>query len=522
MSAVHPETQAQSSASTIELPLVLDKVFKSFGPVKALENISISVRPNEVLGLIGENGAGKSTLLKILAGIHRPDVGQMIIHGKSTDLHSPADAARHGVAVVHQEQSLLTNLTVAENIMMGIQASARRRDTGVRGGIYNWRRINRCAQDALDRVGASIDPRAKVSSLSFAQRQMVEIAKAVNIAEDTTDHPLIVLDEPTSVLEKDDIEQLEREIDRLKKLGSLIFVSHRLDEILRICDRIYVMRGGEVVAERVTDHVDESELFALMTGRERVENKQDSYRTDTTVLDVSNLSAQDYRNVSFTVARGEVHTFLGVKNSGREELCRRIFGITPRRGTSGEISVDGRVLTGRSIGQAARAGIAYIPSERKTDGMVAGMTLSENLTLTNPGSSAIGPFVRPGAQKALTTEWIDRLEVRPPDPTADIAQLSGGNQQKIVLAKWLNDPDLKLLLLDHPTRGVDPGARQNVYAAVADARARGVGVLLIADTLEEALTVSDRITVMRDGEISATYDLRDDRPTMADLIGKMV
>jgi ribose transport system ATP-binding protein len=505
-----------------QVPLSLQGVSKSFGPVHALNQVSITIRPNEVVGIIGENGAGKSTLLKILSGIYQPDSGQVLLGGAATTLRTPAEAAKQGIAVVHQEQSLLTNLSVAENILLGAQAvRGGKGRAGVNFGLYNWNRINEQATDALSRIGGHIDPRAKVSTLSFADRQMVEIAKAVDASKGSSRPPVIILDEPTSVLESDDIEQLEQEIARLKALGSLIFVSHRLDEVLRICDRIYVMRAGEVVAERDTATVNDSELFALMTGREHVEHRQESYRTETPVLEVADLNSKHYRDVTLTVNRGEVHTLIGVKDSGREELCRAIFGIIPRRG-KGSVRVDGKPLTGRSTAQAARAGVAYLPAERKTESMIAGMTLSENLTLTHPGKSAVGPFLRLRKQTAVTREWIDQLEVRPPDPRADIARLSGGNQQKIVLAKWLTDPKLKLLLLDHPTRGVDPGAREKVYEAMNAARARGVGVLLLADTLEEAIAVSDKITVMRDGEISATYDVREGVPTMAELIARMV
>jgi ribose transport system ATP-binding protein len=493
--------------------------------VKALKNINLTIRSNEVLGLIGENGAGKSTLLKVLAGIHRPDEGTTEIGGQVVKIRTPAEAGRYGIGVVHQEQSLLTNLSIAENLLMGARTRAdmgqAQGSAGVRFGLYNWRRIRQEATLALERVGVELDVTAKVEWLSFAERQMVEIAKAVRVVDGSGRPPLIVLDEPTSVLEKEDIGLLEEEIRRLRAIGSVVFVSHRLDEVLAFCDRIYVMRDGEIVAERQTDNVDEDELFSLMTGRHTVARAAAVEPVGEPVLQVSQLSSHGkYRDVSFDVRSGEVHALVGVKDSGREELCRGLFGIEPI--DSGTVLLAGSRFRPTTVRSAVRRGLGYVPAERKTEGMIPGMTVGENLTLTHPAESRFGPFVRLAARRAIAQRWIARLEVRPPLPGADIARLSGGNQQKIVLAKWVSDPGLRLLILDHPTRGVDAGAREHVYQLIDEACSRGVGVILLADTLEEALKVSHRVTVMRDGEVSATYDLRESVPPLSELVGKMV
>ncbi|WMY11803.1 sugar ABC transporter ATP-binding protein [Paraburkholderia phenoliruptrix] len=506
-------------------PFELRNISKTFGAVKALKNVSLSVRANEVLGLIGENGAGKSTLLKILSGSYQPDEGTILIDGKARSVDSPSAAAAAGIAVVHQEQSLVTNLTVGENILMSMRsARAASSKTSVRSGVYNWKRINEEAARVLGRIRSKIDPRKRVDELSFADRQMVEIAKALQISEQPGLKPVIVLDEPTSVLEDNDIQQLEEEVVRLKEMGSVIFVSHRLDEIIRVCDRICVLRHGEVVGERLTKDVDQDELFRLMTGRtsEHKTHERKSKDGNPVVLEVENLERRHaFRNISFTVRSGEVHAFLGTNNSGREEVCRAVFGAEPF--DAGRVSYKGTSGGRPKLRSNVYDGMAYLPSERKFEGMVAGMTVAENITLTHPGESALGPILRGSGRRKIAESWIEKLSIRPPRPDAEIGALSGGNQQKAVLAKWLSDPSLTLLILDHPTRGIDPGAREDVASQIRHACEGGACVLMIADTLEEALGIADTITVMRDGEITATYDLCSGTiPSHAELVGKMI
>ena len=515
-------TESGGAVGTHAPTLKLTGVHKQFGRVTACNNISMEVRRNEVLGLIGENGAGKSSLLKILTGIYQPDEGSIEVNGRQVDFRRPQDAAAAGIGVVHQEQSLFTNLSVAENIAMHASGS---RDQGTRYGIYRWRTLNREAAESLARVHAKVDPRAIVGDLSFVERQMVEIARALQIDEEAHGSPLVILDEPTSVLERGETEILEREIRDLKKIGSVIFVSHRLDEVLRICDRVVVMRSGEIVAERSAADVDEDELFRLMVGRnERAEIHAKNRDTGDTapVLEVEGLGREHaYKDVSLTLVPGRIVTIVGTNGSGRESVCRAIFGAEPY--DTGTLRVNGRDVRGWTMRDAVRSGIAYVPSERRVEGMVGGMDAAENLTLVHPGASRSGPFLRRRARSKIAKEWFERLDVRPGDPSLDLARFSGGNQQKVVMAKWLQAADdLKVLVLDHPLRGLDPGASETVNEQIRAATRRGAAVLLLADTLEEALHMGDEILVMRDGEVTARFDLSVEAPTTIDLLEKMV
>lgn len=510
-----------SDMSTNTLELV--NVSKTFGPVKALDSISIRVAPHEVVGLIGENGAGKSTLLKLLAGVHQQDAGEVFIRGEEQRLRSPSEGAALGIGVVHQEQSLISNLSVAENLHLGSSGGSGRQRAVGRFGWYRWSELNRQAEAALRRIGSSVSPRAAVEDLSFTDRQMVEIAKAVQVAEQPGVEPLLILDEPTAILEPEETEILEREVARLKQIGSVIFVSHRLQEVLRVSDRIYVLRHGKVVAERASSDVVEEELFQLMTGREsRNSNNTAVGRVlGGDVLAVDKLSRKGhFRDVSFTLRAGEVCAFVGANGSGREELARALFGAEPF--DSGTITVNGRRHTSMRVRRAIRDHIAYLPSERKTEGMVAGLTVSENLALAHPVDGQRGLLRLPGRRRATAQTWASKMDVRPPNPDIDIARLSGGNQQKVVLGKWFLADDLKLVILDHPLRGLDPGAKEAVAQLISEAAADGCAVMLLADTLEEALGNGTSIIVMKDGAITEHHDLAQRIPTMAELVEGMV
>jgi len=501
--------------------LRLTGITKAFGKVLAVKDISLEIRQHEVVGLIGENGAGKSTLLKILTGIYQPDSGTIEAHDTVVRFRRPQDSVAVGIGVVHQEQSLLTNLSVAENIAMSGTSA---KDAGTKFGFYRWKKLYSEAESVLARVGSTVDPRAIVGDLPFVDRQMVEIARALRVDDALDVPPLLILDEPTSVLERDETETLEREIQALKDLGSVIFVSHRLDEVMRICDRILVMRHGKLVADRATAGVTQDELFRLMIGHESRAPKRpraDGLGTGQPVLEIKGASRKGaYRDVSLDVFPGQCVAIVGTIGSGREELCRAVFGADTIE--SGQIKVEGKEIRNWSMRTAVRNGVAYVPSERKVEGMVGGLTAADNLTLAYPGKAAVGPFLSPGARRKLVSEWFETLDVRPNDPKMRLERFSGGNQQKVVMGKWLLAEQLKILVLDHPLRGLDVGASETVNAQVQAACARGVGVLLIADTIEEALDMAHVIVVMRDGEVTASYDLSVDSVTALDLLERMV
>jgi len=520
---VSAPTPPSSPAPSVTTPpaLSLTGVTKSFGPVHALRGVSLQLGRGEVLGLIGENGAGKSTLLKVLSGVHEPDSGALEVNGKPVRLRSPEDAARAGVGIVHQEQSLLTNLSVAENIAM---TSGSRAKAATRFGVYRWGHLNRVAAQVLARIGVDVDPRTTVGDLSFVDRQMVEIARALQVDTGAHASPVLILDEPTSLLERDETAVLEREIRSLREIGSVVFVSHRLDEVMRICDRVVVMRHGEVVGDRRTSEVTEDELFRLMVGRDsRATPRERRSREDggTAVLQVEGLTrGHAFRDVSFSVPAGTTTAIVGTNGSGREEVVRAVFGAEPF--SSGALRVAGKDVGSWSVASAVRAGVAYIPSERRVEGMVGGLSAAENLVLTHPGEAKKGPLLRPRARRKVAETWFEDLDVRPRQPDLALERFSGGNQQKVVLAKWLSSPDLKVLVLDHPLRGLDPGASETVNAQIRAACARGTAVVLLPDTLEEALELGDEIIVMRDGEVTARFDTSRETPTALDLLEKMV
>ncbi len=513
-------TGAPAGAAVANAPaLKLTGITKSFGPVKAVKNVSFEIPRNQVIGLIGENGAGKSTLLKILSGLHEPDSGTIEVGGKVVRFRRPQDAAAAGFGVVHQEQSLLTNLSVAENI--GLSATSGNHPT--RFGWYRWGQLNNEAKDVLARVGAAIDPRAIVGDLSFVDRQMVEIARALRTDEKSANSPLIILDEPTSVLERNETAILEREIANLKQSGSVIFVSHRLDEVRRICDRIIVMRHGEVVADRPTGDVTEDDLFKLMIGHAaKAKKHNDAGRPggSETLLEVSHLTRKgEYKDVSFTLKAAHCVAMVGTLGSGRESLVRAIFGAEPF--DSGTITYRGKQVSSWSTAQATRSGMAYVPAERKIEGMVGGFNSAENITLARTADSSKFLLNRRG-QATLAKDWFTKLDVRPNDIKLHLGRFSGGNQQKVVMAKWLQSESLQLLILDHPLRGLDPGASETVNDQIRQARDNGAAVILLADTLEEALEMGDDVIVLRDGEVTARFDLTRETPTTLDLLEKMV
>ncbi len=496
--------------------LKLKDISRTFGHVSAVRSISLEISRGEVIGLVGENGAGKSTLLKILSGVEQPDSGTMEINGKLESFRSPTDAIRAGVGVVHQEQSLFTNLTVAENLDT--------RNSG-RLGIKNWARLNSQASAALNKIGINLDPTSRICDLSFVDRQMVEIARAVSIDPNMTATPLIILDEPTAVLEQNETAVLEHEIKKLKEFASVIFVSHRLDEIMRICDRVVVMRSGKIVSDKKTSEVTKEDLFRAMAGgvsqiAHVARNRLPELAKP--AVEIKGLTSKGkFKDISFTARSGEIIALMGSNASGREAVARAIFGAEGY--DSGSIEVNGKPVSHWSIAKAVKAGFAYLPSERKVEGMIAGLSATRNVALVHQGDGAKGPFLRLRRLAKAAQSWFDQLDVRPNQIGLPLIQFSGGNQQKIVLAKWLNSPHINVLLLDHPLRGLDVGAAQTVDVQIKKACEAGASLILIPDTIEEALEMADEIIVMRDGEVSARHDLRSKNTlTVQDIVADMV
>jgi ribose transport system ATP-binding protein len=506
-----------SAAATPALSLV--GIDKRFPGVHALKDVSIDIMPGEVVGLIGENGAGKSTLMKILSGVYQPDAGEIRIAGNATRFANAADANRQGVGMVFQEQSLLTNLSVGENVYLGNEAQF------TRFRLVDWNALYEAAARQLEKVEVGVDPRTRTADLGFATRQMVELAKTLTLEEQAAGHLVILLDEPTSVLERAEIEILFARVRALKSRASFIFVSHRLDEVLELSDRIYVMKDGAVVAELLAKDADVTRLHQLMVGRSLQaeyyrEPLQKPYR-DEVVVEADGLAfGHAYRDVSFKLHAGEILGIAGVIGSGREELTRTLAGFAPH--DDGRLTIGGRDCRLRSPAEAVDSGMGYVPRERRVEGLVLFLSVAANITLGSLGALTRNGLIDSREEQRIATTWVDRLKVKTPGINALCLNLSGGNQQKVVLAKWL-EAKSRVLILDHPTRGLDVGAKEEVYELVRAVTAEGVGVVLTSDTLEETIGLAHTVLVMRDGAITHRTDAAPGhKPRQVDLIGHMV
>ncbi|MBY3163814.1 sugar ABC transporter ATP-binding protein [Rhizobium laguerreae] len=497
----------------------VNEISKSFAGVHALKNVSLEIRPNEVVGLIGENGAGKSTLMRILAGTHQPDSGTLKLDGQPLKLRNARDGAAQGIGMVFQEQSLLLNISVAENIYLGQEGQF------VRFGIVDWKAMRAAAKRQLDKIGVDIDVTARTSELTFAARQMVELAKALTLEEAVSRPLVILLDEPTSVLSGSDIDVLFKRVRSLKSRASFVFVSHRLDEVLRISDRVYTMKDGQVVAEHLATDVTGPELHEIMVGRGLQsayykEDKQLPPKSEI-VVDASRLAiAGAFHDVDLQIHAGEIVGIAGVVGSGREEVTRTIGGFMPH--TGGTLKINGEAVHFRTPEQAVRKSIGYVPRERRVEGLVMFLSIAENITLADLFSVMRGGAINYRRERQLAADWIKRLRIKAPGPDIACRKLSGGNQQKVVLARWMTAGS-RILILDHPTRGLDVGAKEEVYELVRDLSSQGVAILLISDTLEETIGLSHRVLVMRDGVVTAHFDAAPgNKPDQVDLVRAMV
>lgn len=498
----------------------LNKVDKKFPGVHALKAVDFKIGRGEIVGLVGENGAGKSTLMKVIYGAYQPDGGTVTIDGKTVRFQNPRQAMDHGIGMVFQEQSLITNLTVMENIFLGFEQQF------VRFGVINWTAMAEAARRQLRKVKLDIDPAMVTSKLSFAQRQLVELAKVLTLEERIEGDLVILLDEPTSVLAKEEVELLFSLVRELTSRASFIFVSHRMDEVLELSDRIYVMKDGEVVD--VVSH-DEANIDAIqhkMVGRDvdkqyYREQKQHSYDDSKTLVRFDHVSvAGKYSEISFDLHPGEVLCLVGTEGSGREAILRTIFGL--EKPSAGTVEVKGKPFVRANAQEAVARGVGYVPRERKIEGIVNGMNVYENMTLSQMGNYASNGVLRISEEKALAEDWIKRLSIKTPDVYKDCGGLSGGNQQKVVLAKWRSGGS-DIYLLDHPTRGLDIGAKEDVYDMIREMCDDGAGIVLVADTLEEAIGLSHTILVLKDGEFQKRFDgSPGDKPTLYDLVHHMI
>ncbi len=491
-------TSSNSSAPLLEMRAI----HKSFPGVQALKDVDLIVHPGEILALLGENGAGKSTLMRILDGVFPPDSGQIIWQGQPVNLRSPHDAQAIGISMIHQEIALIPYLDVGKNIYLG------REPRGVVPGMIHWRKLYADASEQLARLGLTIDPRTPVRDLSIAQQQMVEVAKALSL-----DARLIVMDEPTSSLTDTEVETLFAQMRRLKEQGvSIVFISHRLNEIFTVAERVTVLRDGTLVGSKPVRELTQDELIRMMVGRDvadiymRDEQDAPAVGTSAPILEVRNLTRGDaIEDISFTLNRGEIVGIAGLVGAGRTELAETLFGVHPP--TSGEVLLNGTALRLNSPAQAIRQGIALVTEDRKAQGLFLRMSVGTNITMKLLAKLASFGIIPGGKVKRVGSEFVEKLNIRTPSLGQRVRNLSGGNQQKVVIAKWLTLQP-RVLILDEPTRGIDVGAKAEIHRLMRALVAQGVGILMISSELPEVLGVTDRVLVMREGRLVAEFNTR--------------
>jgi rhamnose transport system ATP-binding protein len=492
--------------------LELRDAAKSYGAVRALRHGTISLRPGEVRALVGENGAGKSTLVKLLAGVIRLDSGEMLVDGEPVDFHSPTAARDAGIAVIYQEPTLFPDLAVAENVVMG------RHPLGG-GHRIDRRAMNRQVQDLLDRLGVRLDAERPVRGLSIADQQIVEIAKALSF-----DARVLIMDEPTAALSGPEVERLFGVVRTLRERGAaVLFISHRLEEVFEICETVTVMRDGEVVHDARTKDLTPDELVRRMVGRElsAMFPKLDA-EIGAPALKVSRLTREGvFTDVSFEIRRGEIVALAGLVGAGRSEVARAIFGID--RPDGGEVELEGKKLRpGRPLA-AMRAGLGFVPEDRRQQGLVMDLSIRHNATLTRLNALARMGLLRARDERNLAAEWAARLQLKYHRIDDPVAFLSGGNQQKVVLAKWLATKPV-VLIVDEPTRGIDVGTKAEVHRLLSELAQEGVAVLMISSELPEVLGMADRVLVMHEGRITGelTREQADEESVMRAATGQPV
>jgi rhamnose transport system ATP-binding protein len=471
--------------------LAVSGVAKAFAGVQALRGVSFDLFPGEVHALVGENGAGKSTLIKVITGAHRPDAGTLELEGRRLEHNSPLLSRSRGIAAIYQQPALFPDLSVAENMALGFESGGSWR-------IIDWRGRRARAKELLDRIGARIDPDAPVSALTMPEQQMVEIAKSLGGRA-----KVLIMDEPTAALPEHEVANLFRVVRELKGQGvGIIYISHRLDELYALADRVTVLRDGQTVATRPMKDVERPELIRLMVGREisAIFPKREVPQGDV-VLETRNLGcrASGVRGVSLSIRAGEIVGLAGLVGAGRTELAHVLFGLTPA--TEGEILLAGRPASIRTPADAVDLGVAYVPEDRRRHGVILEMPIAENATLAVLRRISKGGFIDFAREREIAASYVERLAVKTPSIDTPAGHLSGGNQQKVALSRWLaTEP--KVLILDEPTQGIDVGAKSEIHRLMVDLAGRGLAILMISSELPEILGMSDRVGVLRGGALA--------------------
>ena len=478
--------------------LEMTNIHKRFPGVHALKGVNLMLRAGEVHALVGENGSGKSTLVNILGGIYIMDDGDIKVSGESIKINGVLDAQAAGVSIIHQELVLVPGLSIAENIFLNREPK--------KNGFVDRASMNSKAQRFVDDLGLDLNVKEKVGSLSIARQQLVEIVKAVSF-----NAKIIAMDEPTSSLSGKEIDALFENIKSLKKRGiGIIYISHRLSELELIADTVTVLRDGEIVAAMRTEDVETDKIVNMMVGRELT-----NYYTHTfnivgdTVLKVENLSSKKINNVSFDLRKGEILGFAGLIGAGRTETVRALLGFDKK--TCGKVTFCGNEINIKYPYEAYHKGFAYIPENRREEGIIPLQTVRFNMTLKILSEFIKGVFVNKSREEHITDEYIKRLSVKTPSQNASIRNLSGGNQQKVIIASWLAAKP-EVIIMDEPTRGIDVGAKAEIYALMNDLTKQGIAIIMISSELPEIVNMSDRVVVMREGAVSKVLDKEDITP----------
>ncbi len=477
--------------------LQLRQISKEFGVVKALSAVDFEIASGEVVGLIGENGAGKSTLMNILGGVHTPTSGEIFIEGNPVQIHGAKAAERLGISFVHQELNLLDNIDIAGNIFLGREPRT--------FGMLDQKALAEQARPILEKLDLHLDPRTSVSDLTNGQQQLVEIAKALSM-----EAKLLILDEPTSSLSIQESDTLLKLVSKLKTQGmAIIFISHRLTEVEQIADRVVALRDGENAGELGPGEIHHDSMISMMIGRDLSEIYPECNPVDSDkILSINNFSTQrwPFGNASFDVHAGEILGIAGLVGAGRSELAQALFGVDSS--PSGDINVSGKVLERGNVKEAIASGLFLAPEDRKTSGLILGMSIRENMTLNSLDRFSNRSKIDFHSEREKANEWLQEFGVKAPTIEIPVSSLSGGNQQKVVLSKWMTlEP--KVMIFDEPTRGIDMGARQEIYQAMVRLAETGCAIIMISSDMEELLGMSHRIAVMREGSLSGILN-RDD------------
>ena len=469
--------------------LVLRDVCKTFPGVKALDHVDFDVKKGEVLALAGENGAGKSTLMKILSGSYTRDCGTIEFCGKPAEIHNPRDAERLGLSIIYQELNVLQGLSVAENIFIGRQPKKK-------NGLVDWAKMNKDAEELFQQLHIEMDVRRKVLGMSIAQQQMVEIVKAISY-----NSKILVMDEPTSSISDKEVAFLFKTMRSLTSKGvGIIYISHKMSELEEICDRVTVMRDGEYVGTEVVKNTTKDALIAMMVGRELTNYyTRDFEEHEEVIMRCEGISDGELaENVSFELRKGEILGFAGLVGAGRSEVMKSIFGLMPK--STGDIYLEGKKVTINSPIDAMKNGIALVPENRKLEGLYLVQSVRFNSTIEVLNEFIKGIFVDNSKEREITQEYIDKMATKTPSQEQAIGNLSGGNQQKVLIGRWLATHP-KILILDEPTRGVDVGAKSEIYAIMNKLAKQGMSIIMISSELPEILGMSDRIYIMAHGKM---------------------